>query len=608
MISDVKNFPISTLFDIESKVVYSIPRYQREYTWSRFNWEALFDDVIESDGSYFLGSIICINQSTDAYEVQELELVDGQQRLTTISLLFLALYACLKDHEADLDDEQKVELINLKNRLMVKKTERLRVNPQHQNSNNEDFRNLYAELGLLKRLPKPRNAGNRRIHKCFWYFKERLLGQLEAETKKVDALIALLSKFQTATLVKIQVATHADAYTLFESLNNRGVPLTPIDIIKNKLLAELEKRTPDSVDSSFDRWQELLEYLGDDYTIQERFFRHFYNAFKFDLSQQIKDDVPIATKSNIIRIYEQLIQKDPTGTLERILDAGRYTALILGRSKDDDLVAKYAGLEQQFKRLERVQSAPSYLLLMHLFHGQVRYQLTQAHFASIIGQVVAFFARRSVTDLPPTYALTPFFMSIVDQIRRSHESDSPVSPMYGDAIERHVLSSLASQAASDALFRERLSGPIYDEKGAATRFILCALEESSMTKETWKDFWKQEGKQYTWTIEHIFPQGDNIPKTWVDMIADGDTAKAKELQVQHVHRLGNLTISGYNSALGNKSFQEKRDRHSDGKPVGYRNSLSLNAELAMAETWSVEQIEARTQKLVDAAVELFRMR
>jgi len=606
MISDVKNFPISTLFDLESKVVYNIPRYQREYTWSRFNWEALFDDVIESDGSYFLGSIICINQSTDAYEVQELELVDGQQRLTTISLLFLALYACLKDHEADLDDEQRVELINLKNRLMVKKTERLRVNPQHQNSNNEDFRNLYAELGLLKKLPKPRNAGNRRIHKCFWFFKERFQKEVETEPKKVDALIALLSKFQTATLVKIQVATHADAYTLFESLNNRGVPLTPIDIIKNKLLAELERRTPDSVDSSFDRWQELLEYLGDDYAVQERFFRQYYNAFKFDLATTI--EVPLATKSNIIRIYEQLIHKDPAGTLDRILDAGRYTALILGRSKDDDLIAKYAGLEHQFKRLERVQSAPSYLLLSHLFHGQERYQLTQAHFASVIGQIVSFFARRSVTDLPPTYDLTRLFMSIVDQIRRSHEKESSIPPMVGDSIERHILSIMAAEAASDALFRERLSGPIYDEKGAATRFILCALEEDTMTKETWKDLWKQDGKLYTWTIEHIFPQGANIPQSWMQMMASGDAAKAKEIQTQHVHRLGNLTISGYNSALGNKSFLEKRDRLADGKPVGYRNGLSLNAELATAETWSVEQIEARTQKLVESAVELFRMR
>lgn len=80
------------------------------------------------------------------------------------------------------------------------------------------------------------------------------------------------------------------------------------------------------------------------------------------------------------------------------------------------------------------------------------------------------------------------------------------------------------------------------------------------------------------------------------------------ITTQNLRRLGNLTISGYSSALGNKSIQEKRDRLSDGKPVGYRNGLSLNSELESTETWSVEQIEARTQKLVDVAVELFRMR
>ena len=114
MISDVKNYPISVLFDIDQKIVYSIPRYQREYTWSRWNWEALFDDVLESDSAYFLGSIICINQSKDAFEVQELELVDGQQRMATISLLFLALYAIMKEHEEELDEDQRVELTRLR--------------------------------------------------------------------------------------------------------------------------------------------------------------------------------------------------------------------------------------------------------------------------------------------------------------------------------------------------------------------------------------------------------------------------------------------------------------------------------------------------------------
>jgi hypothetical protein len=129
-----------------------------------------------------------------------------------------------------------------------------------------------------------------------------------------------------------------------------------------------------------------------------------------------------------------------------------------------------------------------------------------------------------------------------------------------------------------------------------------------MTKETWVDLWKFENKQFVWTIEHIFPQGENIPASWVTMIADGDAAKAKAIQVSHVHKLGNLTISGFNSALGNKSFEDKRDRTDrQGRAVGYKNGLKLNADLAVAQTWSVPLIEARTVKLVDQVMSQFAM-
>jgi hypothetical protein len=113
---------------------------------------------------------------------------------------------------------------------------------------------------------------------------------------------------------------------------------------------------------------------------------------------------------------------------------------------------------------------------------------------------------------------------------------------------------------------------------------------------------------FVWTIEHIFPQGDNIPAPWVTMMAQGDPGRAKALQESHVHKLGNLTISGFNSALGNKNFADKRDRTDNkGRPVGYKNGLRLNAELATATSWSVEQIDARTTLLVDQVMRLFAL-
>ena len=129
-----------------------------------------------------------------------------------------------------------------------------------------------------------------------------------------------------------------------------------------------------------------------------------------------------------------------------------------------------------------------------------------------------------------------------------------------------------------------------------------------MTKETWLDLWHIDNKQFLLTIEHIFPQGDNIPKSWVSMMAGGDEKKAKELQQAYVHKLGNLTISGFNSYLGNKSFEEKRDRvDRQGRPVGYKNGLRLNEDLASATSWSVEQIDRRTEKLVEQVIRLFRL-
>ena len=129
-----------------------------------------------------------------------------------------------------------------------------------------------------------------------------------------------------------------------------------------------------------------------------------------------------------------------------------------------------------------------------------------------------------------------------------------------------------------------------------------------MTIETWVDLWRYEGKLFVWTIEHIFPQGENIPASWIEMIAAGDAKRAQLIQATHVHKIGNLTISGFNSALGNKSFNDKRDRSDDeGRSMGYKNGLSLNSELANAEKWSMEQIDLRTEALAGQAMKLFNL-
>ena len=344
MIKSVHEYTISQLFETESSIIYTIPRYQREYQWSTQHWEKLFDDVVENDSGYFIGSIICINQSTDSLAVQNLEVVDGQQRLTTISLFFAALYSYLLKIDSELDEEQKFEILNIKRKLTLKKgVNQLRIIPQIQNHNLEDYRFIMSDIKLIGHHNRPAFLGNRKIQKAYKYYQTRIEDYINDSQDKNKTLFNLLDKINQAMVVKIEVFSHSEAYILFESLNNRGMPLTAVDLIKNDLLARLEMKESGKIDDYFEQWMQLLNFLTDDYNVQERFFRQYYNAFKENLNSAFKGDSRkkdplgnLATRTNLIQIYQELIKKDPHKFLNDILDAGKLYSIIIGNNEDDE--------------------------------------------------------------------------------------------------------------------------------------------------------------------------------------------------------------------------------------------------------------------------------
>lgn len=603
MIKSVNNYPVSQLFDVDANVVYAVPRYQREYTWSKSNWERLFDDLLENEPGYFLGSIICINKAEDALAVQQLEVVDGQQRLTTLSLLIAAVYRYLKGREKELDDEQRLELLNVKRKLVLRRDpEQVRVIPQIQGSNQGDYRAVLAEIGILGDGYPPLWAGNRRIFKAFRYFSDRLQTLHNGHDDSLIPITELLDKINQASMVKIEVADHADAYVLFESLNDRGVPLTAVDLIKNKLLAKFETIEPGRVEHFYGQWTRLLDYLSDDYNVQERFFRHYYNAFKDELNAPFRhaDDKrkdplgSVATRSNLMQIYQRLINRDPNQWLQQILQAGKtYSVLLPGKHGDG-----WRGLERSFRNLANIQGTPAYLLVLYILERQEMLGLSHQQIAEINCVLVRFFVRRNLTDTPPTRDLTRLFMQIIERFDGITE----------DTVVETIRQQLLSVSADDATFRAKLEGQIYDENAGVARYILCTLAEQGMTRENKVDLWEWRNRHYTWTIEHIFPQGEDIPKAWVEMIADGDAQLAKEYQQRYVHMLGNLTMSAYNAPLGTRPFEEKRDlKDRGGRFIGYRNGLVINEDVADMGQWGVEQIVARTHRLVNQALAMFQI-
>lgn len=606
MIQNVNKYHIYEILSSDGNFYYTIPKYQREYTWSYREWEALYDDISENNDEYFIGSIICIPLGDTIKPF--LEVIDGQQRLTTISLLLTAIYTRLKERKEYLSEDDEDVLPSLRKSLKSKNSpNEMKLVPQVQNFNKDDFDHLMNEVGLRKAsAPKHPYYPTRKIMRCYNYFLKRIdkeMENLDVENA-VEFLLGKFGKVKQAMVVKIEVSTHSDAYVLFESLNNRGTPLTAIDLMKNLIMARAESNNL-TIDDCFNRWQILLGSLSDDYGIQERFFRQYYNAFKHRLNEPFQNDKDrkkdplgvVATRSNLLNIFESLINKDLPSFLDDILRCGQiYSWLIL---QDATEMTYRKNLED----LDHIQGAPSYLLLMYLMRNKDELVISEEQINQLIHLLTKYFVRRNITDYPNTRDLTRIFMDIISKIEELKPNGEEVMQLI---IE--VLSS-PTNCASNEQFRRSLEGDVYKENVGATRYILCKLAESAMTQETWTDLWRRTDKKvFIWTIEHIFPEGENIPQCWVEMIAGGDRSLANKYLEEYTHKIGNLTITGYNSTLGNKSFEEKRDRKSkDGQRfIGYKNGLDINLEIASKNAWTIEDIKARTDKLVNALIEMFK--
>ena len=599
MIQNTDNKPLSELFSADNKVTYQIPKYQREYVWSKWNWEALFDDIEESNGGHFLGSIICINTQKDSHKPAELELVDGQQRMTTISLFYLAIYKYLKENLPEVEDEEKkleqqVHLMSLRKKIVQDGA--VRLTPSYSNSNLDDYKWIFSqEIKEVKVLKKAKFLGNRRIQKAFNYFVNRLNELDEDDNPKYsfESVTDLLNKVNGATLVKIDVATHADAFTLFETLNNRGVPLSAIDLIKNKLLGHLEKVDPNTLlDENFERWNEIITNLTDEYKIQERFLRQFYNAYRLEKEIEV-ERAPKALRSNLIRIYEELINRDVHYIFDRLEDASQ----IYSKNIQYDIEEHSPELIKALRNLENVNGADGYMLLLYIAR---RFEISDSEKVRLIQLLCNYFIRRNVTDSPPTRDLTNYFMEIIK------EANALESYSY-EAIRNIILT--VGKPASDALFEEKLKGDLYEENVGATRYILSTIElANSETKEIYVNFYARNKNLFVWTVEHIFPQGENIPDHWVDMIADGDKKLAQQIRKDYMHKLGNLTLTGYNSQLSNMSLEKKQERkNKDGKYIGFKNGLTINEEIKDVPKWTKDDIKQRTEQLVSRALEVFQL-
>jgi len=341
--------------------------------------------------------------------------------------------------------------------------------------------------------------------------------------------------------------------------------------------------------------------------------RHFYNAFRWDQSVKV-DGIPRAIKSKIIAIYEKLIRNNAQSVFDRLCNiASLYGQLIApeqnGFSKE---------MRSQLTDLTRINATPVYQVLLYLF------ALPETSFAEsdflqrAVDVIQRFYVRRNVTDFPGTRDLDQGHMDLIQSCQDHLQQGGTLKfNFFRDKLL------IRDQFANRERFDKALRGGMYSSNILMTRYLLVKLNEAHNSREYSPDLWaRNDGDKYVWTVEHVLPQTEKIPDEWVDMIAGGDKRRAAVLHEQNVDRLGNLTLSGYNSKLATASFDKKQALAENRKflghsiNIGYGNGLALNKlsfnsgeellSLATAPKWTIDMIENRTNRMCELLLEMYK--
>lgn len=610
MIKDAHSKRLIEVISPNDNRLFLIPKYQRGYAWRKKNWEQLLDDIFEADKGYYVGSIICVTGNTEnGTDYPIIDIVDGQQRITTFNLLLIAIYSYLDDIKDKYiqkysEDEFTSLKVEIKKRIVSKDNEgnlRPRLSLSRQEQNSMDYEYLLSEEKLLPEKDSTKNAGNRKIWRCFYFFQDYLDDLIK---ESFDKFIDFYNKINDIQIVKIDVGSVANAFILFETLNDRGIPLSSMDLIKNKILAELEKQnglSGEEIDKEVSKWHTIIDRLEEN-SDQIRFLRQYYFAYKNsqlikDVEAKLKKKLPTKpTKSNVVEIYDSCAKYFAKDILDDLAEKSKIYADFINSNGSNKHSKHYLDLL-------RIGTAPAYSFLLLCETENI---FSDEQYVILLEIIKLYFIKRNITDYPNTNKLDQIFAGIIDTYYSNNKNISlkeVFEYLFDEKNERH---------AKDDDFYKAINNDMYFNYEVC-RYILSKIEESFRinTRETkYPDLWsKGKSDKYIFTIEHILLEGKNLKEYWVKILAEGNTEKASELQEEYAHRIGNLTLTAYNPNLSNSEFKVKRDKKDkEDNYIGYKNGLFLNKEILNLETlenWTINDIKKRTELMLDKVKELF---
>lgn len=550
-----------TLLKASSQFI--VPIYQRLYSWQEAECAQLWADIMRAGassalGSHFTGSIVYVarDQATNTSAEPDL-IIDGQQRVTTVTLVLAALAARLDTLPEDQREPwDGFSPRKIRNRYLLNDDE----------EGERQFKLILSQndrqaLIAILQGAEPVSDVATRVIENYAYFRRRL------DDPRLD-LSVVCRGLDKLVVVDVKLERGVDNPQLvFEAMNSTGKKLSQADLIRNYVLMDLPPKQQEKVYSAYWRPMEL-EFSGAEESQFDEFVRHYLTVKTAEIPRL--DDIYDAFKDHATAFT------DADETIESLVIelrqyARRYCAMALGKETDPML-------RRAFKDLDQIKADVVYPFLLDVYTDYEFGTLTRDGVLQIVDLVTSYIFRRAVCRIP-TNSLNKTFAGFSLAVRKDR---------YLESVKAHFLGLKSYRRfPTDAEFVSDLkSSDLYNFRRRS--YFLRMLENYGRKERvTIEDY----------TIEHIMPQNENLSGEWQTALGDD----WQDVQLKYLHTFGNLTLTGYNSEYSDHAFAKKRDMEG-----GFKDSpLRLNKGLGQLESWNASEIQKRAARLADDALKIW---
>ena len=541
-----------------SKKRFIIPVYQRNYDWKIENCKQLYDDLIQviknNSKTHFFGSIVSVYEPSGRNT--EFLIIDGQQRLTTMSLLFLAMYNLLEEKIIISEDESLKDQIY--EDFLVDKYQ-----PQEKRMKLKPIKNAQKAFSKLFNS-KDDYIKDSNLTINYSYFYERIQKQEITIDELFDAICRL-------EIINITLNNEDNPQLIFESLNSTGLDLSEGDKIRNYILMGLPKQKQD-------------EYY-------EKYWNCIEKCTKYDVSSFIRDylsvkQLVIPSQKKVYINFKKYVEDSSLKIIEILEDllsyAKRYNILLCGKTSSKELNSCI----NRLNRLETTVTRPFFLEVLRLYDEN---QINLNEVAEAFSITESYLFRRTICDLP-TNALNKIFLLLNREIMRYDGTDSNyIEKLKFALLSKKDRARFPNDDDFSLMFTEK---PIYQMNSKNKIYILERLENFGTLED--KDIYRHydEGE---YSIEHIMPQ--HLTPAWIKELGDS----YEEIHDTWLHRIANLTLTAYNSKYSNSTFVEKKTMKNGFEDSGIR----LNTYVSKKDKWTLAELRDRNDYLLKRALDIW---